>query len=352
MPDAPLTPDKRTLDVDPDLIDKPERAPFVELGLVSCFSFLRGASDAVDLVMTARTLGYDAIGIADANSFAGVVRIHTEASTLKLQPVIGTRIETVEGLHFLAYPKNRAAYGRLCQLISTGRMQTLSGEWQEKGVCEIDLAMLADHSDDVQLILLAPEDLETQFTIPAWASNVVALDGRDVVGEVSAAFPDIIIHLIHRLPMLHHLAASYLYRGDDIARINRLDALARDHSLSLLATNDVHYHAPERRPLQDVMTAIANKTSVAEAGHLLNPNAERHLKSPAEMAQLFRRWPHAIEAARAVADACQFNLDELRYEYPEEIYPDGMNPQEYLESETWKGAQWRYPDGLPDYVRA
>ncbi|MEM6907531.1 MAG: error-prone DNA polymerase [Pseudomonadota bacterium] len=352
MPDAPLTPDKRTLDVDPDLIDKPERAPFVELGLVSCFSFLRGASDAVDLVMTARTLGYDAIGIADANSFAGVVRIHTEASTLKLQPVIGTRIETVEGLHFLAYPKNRAAYGRLCQLISTGRMQTLSGEWQEKGVCEIDLAMLADHSDDVQLILLAPEDLETQFTIPAWASNVVALDGRDVVGEVSAAFPDIITHLIHGLPTLHHLAASYLYRGDDIARINRLDALARDHSLSLLATNDVHYHAPERRPLQDVMTAIANKTSVAEAGHLLNPNAERHLKSPAEMAQLFRRWPHAIEAARAVADACQFSLDELRYEYPEEIYPDGMNPQEYLESETWKGAQWRYPDGLPDYVRA
>ena len=128
MPDAPLTPDKRTLKLDPDTIEPPARAPFVELGLVSCFSFLRGASDAVDLVMAARTLGYDAIGIADANSMAGVVRIHSEASTLKLRPVIGCRIETVEGLHFLAYPKDRAAYGRLCRLISAGRMQTLSGE--------------------------------------------------------------------------------------------------------------------------------------------------------------------------------------------------------------------------------
>ena len=104
MPDAPLTPDKRTLKLDPNLIEPPARAPFVELGLVSCFSFLRGASDAVDLVMQARSQGYDAIGIADANSFAGVVRIHKEASTLKLRPVIGTRIEVVEGLCFLAYP--------------------------------------------------------------------------------------------------------------------------------------------------------------------------------------------------------------------------------------------------------
>src|SRR5690606_25939015 len=109
------------------------RAPFVELGLVSCFSFLRGASDAVDLVSTARALGYDAIGIADANSMAGVVRIHTETKKLKLKPLIGCRIETVDGLAFLAYPADRAAYGRLCRLISAGRMSTLNGEWQAKG---------------------------------------------------------------------------------------------------------------------------------------------------------------------------------------------------------------------------
>ncbi|GMN01611.1 error-prone DNA polymerase [Erythrobacter sp. MTPC3] len=351
MPDAPLTPDKRTLDVDPDLIETPPRAPFVELGLVSCFSFLRGASDAVDLVMTARALGYDAIGIADANSMAGVVRIHTEAATLKLRPVIGTRIETVEGLAFLAYPKNRAAYGRLCQLISTGRMQTLNGEWQEKGVCEIDLAMLADHAEDVQLILIPPDDLDERVSVPAWASNVVALDGSDLESHVTGALPDILPHLVRGLPSLRHLAASYLYRGEDIARIDRLDALARAHGLGLLATNDVHYHAPQRRPLQDVMTAIANKTTVAQAGHLLHANAERHLKSPQDMLRLFARWPHAIRAARDVADACDFSLDELRYEYPEEIYPDGMSPQEYLETETWNGAERRYPCGVPDSVR-
>ena len=351
MPDAPLTPDKRTIRLDPDAVEPPAPAPFVELGMVSCFSFLRGASDAVDLVMTARQLGYDAIGIADANSMAGVVRIHSEAKTLKLRPVIGCRIETVEGLAFLAYPVDRAAYGRLCQLVSAGRMGTLDGGWQDKGVCEISLEMLAAHCDGVELVLLPPRDLAAQFTVPGWASNVVALDGGAREGLASGDLSDLLPHLVAGLPGLHHLAASYLYAGDDIARIDRLDALARANGLKLLATNDVHYHAPDRRPLQDVMTAIRHKTTVVRAGHLLHANAERHLKSPEAMVRLFERWPHAITAARALADACQFSLDELRYEYPEEIYPEGMGPQEYLEAETWKGAARRYPSGVPDSVR-
>jgi error-prone DNA polymerase len=375
MPEGPLTPDKRTLHVDPDDIAPPPRAPFVELGLVSCFSFLRGASDAVDLVLAAHALGYDALGIADVNSMAGVVRLHTEAKTLKMRPVIGCRIETVEGLAFLAYPENRAAYGRLCRLISAGRMQTLTDEWQDKGVCEIDLALLAAHSEGVQLILLPPDDLEAAFAI-AVPSNVIPFprpglragtplssdNGPEESGapdqvrgggstECTAPFADILPHLVRQLPTLKHLAASYLYRGDDIARIERLDQLARAHGLGLLATNDVHYHAPERRALQDVMTAIRHKTTVAKAGHLLHPNAERHLKSPAQMQRLFARWPHAIRAAREVADACRFSLDELRYEYPEEIYPDGQTPQAFLESEVWAGAGRRYPSGVPDSVR-
>ena len=405
MPDAPLTPDKRTLQVDPEEIDAPPRAAFVELGLVSCFSFLRGASDAVDLALTARALGYDALGIADANSMAGVVRLHTEARTLKLRPVIGCRIETVEGLAFLAYPETRAAYGRLCRLISAGRMQTPEGEWQDKGMCQITLAMLAEHSEAVQLILLPPDDLETGFTIavpsnvvpfqdfvsrrdrrgaktaegvpaaqPQSSSNTatggkVADDGGAFgTGETSApSFPlrplreptlltasldTLLPHLMQQLPTLGHIAASYLYRGDDIARIERLDCFARANGLTLLATNDVHYHAPERRALQDVMTAIRHKTTVAAAGHLLHPNAERHLKSPAQMQRLFARWPHAIAAARDVADRCRFSLDELRYEYPEEIYPDGQTPQTFLESEVWAGAGRRYPSGIPGSVRA
>ncbi len=364
MPEGPLTPDKRTLDIDPAAVAPPPRAPFVELGLVSCFSFLRGASDAVDMVLAAHALGYDALGIADVNSMAGVVRIHTEAKTLKVRPVIGCRIETVEGLAFLAYPEDRAAYGRLCRLISAGRMQTPEGEWQEKGVCQITLAMLAAETEGVQLILLPPDDLEAEFSIQV-PSNVIPfrrsgpdpgpLDDSDPGfcrdDEREMAFPDLLPHLVRQLPTLRHIAASYLYRGDDIARIECLDALARAHGLGLLATNDVHYHAPERRALQDVMTAIRHKTTVAAAGYLLHPNAERHLKSPEEMQRLFARWPHAIAAARAVADACQFSLDELRYEYPEEIYPDGQSPQQYLEAEVWAGGARRYPEGLPEAVR-
>ncbi|MDF1834499.1 MAG: error-prone DNA polymerase [Alteraurantiacibacter sp. bin_em_oilr2.035] len=358
MPESDLLP-KRTIELDPDSIEPPTPAPFVELGLVSCFSFLRGASDAVDLVLRARALGYDAIGIADANSMAGVVRVHTEAKTLKLRPVIGTRIETQEGLAFLAYPKDRAAYGQLCRLISAGRMATLDGEWQDKGVCQISLSMLADHCEGVQLILLPPRELEQEFTLRV-PSNVVPFPLGDAQGAdncpvdasriITQPFIDLIPHIVRQLSGLRHIAAAFLYRGNDIARIDRLDTLARANGLALLATNDVHYHAPERRPLQDVMTAIRHKTTLARAGHLLHANAERHLKGPEEMLSLFERWPHAITAARAVADGCDFSLDELQYEYPEEIHPDGITPQEHLAAETWKGAQRRYPSGVPDSV--
>ena len=124
-------------------------------------------------MLAARALGYDAIGIADANSMAGVVRFHTEAKTLKLRPVIGCRIETVEGLAFLAYPTDRAAYGRLCRLISAGRMSTLDGEWQDKGACEISLAMLAEHSQGVELILLPPGESGAPIPIKV-ASNIMS----------------------------------------------------------------------------------------------------------------------------------------------------------------------------------
>ncbi len=349
MPEAPLTPERRR--VEQALPPPQERAPFVELGLVSCFSFLRGASDAVDLATTARALGYDALGIADANTMAGVVRLHSEATALGLRPVIGCRIETTEGLEFLAYPADRAAYGRLCRLISAGRMTTLDGEWQDKGACEISLAMLAAHSAGVHLVLIPPADLDAPFSIAA-ASNVVSLSGEDADdGALTAPFPDLLPHLIRQLPTLRHVAASYLYTGDDLARIARLDALAAGQGLTILATNLPLYHAAQRRPLHDVMTAIRHKTTVAAAGHLLAPNAERHLKGPEEMVRLFARWPHAIRAARELADACHFNLEELRYEYPEETCPAGMTPQDYLEQLTWEGAGRRYPDGVPAGVR-
>ena len=358
MPEGALTPAKRRIAVDPDTIAPPPRAAFVELGLVSCFSFLRGASMPTDLVETAWELGYDAIGIADANSMAGVVRMHTEANAVKLTPVIGCRIETVEGLAFLAYPKDRAAYGRLCSLISMGRMATIDGEWQVKGVCDIDLTMLAAHAQGVQLILMPPNDLDQCFAVGV-ESNVVPLrkpapraqNVREEKVEFRGPFPDILSHLARQLPTFRHLAASFLHNGYDIARIERIDALAKAHGLGLLATNNVHYHVPQRRPLQDVMTAIRHKTTVAKAGYLLAANAERHLKSPDAMVALFSRWPHAIAATREVADACAFSLTELKYEYPQERYPDGRTPQQWLEHQVRQGITWRFPSGLPEKVR-
>ncbi|WP_260483428.1 error-prone DNA polymerase [Sphingomicrobium flavum] len=327
MPDQPLTPDRRTLArlSDRDFTGNP-RAEFVELGLMSCFSFLRGASDAVDLVLTAFAQGYDAIGIADLNTLAGVVRIHSEATTAKMRPVIGCRIATVEGWQFLAYPVDRAAYGRLSSLLSKGKMATLEGEWQDKGETHIDLSLMAAHQEGLQLVLIPPTRLDSAFEAG--------------LGALAA-----------RLASLSHIAAAFLYRGDDVARINRLDALAKANGLELMATNLVRYHAPERRPLQDIMTCIREKTTIDKAGLILAANAERYLKSPAEMVRLFARWPHAIKAARAIADACNFNLTELAYEYPDEPIPADRTPDEQLRALAEEGARWRYPDGVPHKVK-
>ncbi len=301
------------------------RAAYVELGISTCFSFLRGASDAVDLATTANALGYDKLGCADLNTMAGVVRLHAETLKAQITPVIGCRLQLVTGEQFLAYPRNRAAYGRLCMLLSKGKMHDTNGDWQAKGACDITLDDLARHSADVQLIAMPGADLN----------------------HFSAGFR----RLKRALPTLKYIAASYLYHGDDRARINRLDQLARGNGLSILATNDVRYHVPDRRPLQDVMTCILHKTTIQKAGFLLDANAERYLKSPAQMVQLFSNWPHAIRATRDVADACDFDLRELAYEYPRETVPEGRTPQEYLEELTWKGAAWRYPDGVPETLK-
>ncbi|MDP5307569.1 error-prone DNA polymerase [Paracoccus spongiarum] len=304
-----------------DFIPNP-RAPFVELGMTSAFSFLRGASDATELVQTAHDLGYDAIGIADLNSLAGVVRLHAEARKATLRPIIGARIVLTCGTGFLAYPRDRAAYGQLSTLISKGRMRDPDGHWQAKGVCDLTLKDMTDHAEGLALIWLPGDDLSV-------------LPG-----------------LVARLPGLGHVAASYLYRDGDVARINRLDRAARACGLTILATNDVHYHAPDRRPLQDVMTCIRYGTTIDRAGYLLDANAERHLKAPGEMVRLFSRWPHAIHAARDLADRLTFSLTELSYEYPRETAPPGRDPLDYLAELTWAGAANCYPDGVPDKVRA
>jgi error-prone DNA polymerase len=336
-------------------------APFVELGVTTPFSFLRGASDAIELVLSALDMGMDAIGVADLNTLAGVVRMHSACQGAGLRPLIGCRLEVslerpstprpcsgepslgtsgqrgplalvaattpslvpsdVEGRSatLLAYPRDREGYARLSRLLSLGKMRS------DKGECDLTLAEVAEHRDGIAFIAWPGEDLDA----------------------FEAALP----MLTGALPELRHIAAAHLYRGDDLARIERLDRLAKAIGGTILASNDVHYHHPSKRPLQDVMSCIREKTTLAEAGYLLHSNAERHLKSPDEMARLFARWPHAIAATREFADALDFSLDELRYEYPRESVPDGRSPQEYLEQLTWQGAARHWGmDGVPDKV--
>jgi len=293
-------------------------APFVELGVTSPFSFLRGASDAIELTLRALDLGMDSIGIADRNTLAGVVRMHSACKGAGLKPLIGCRLDLTDAPSLLAYPVDRDGYGRLSRLLSLGKMRA------DKGECELSLADVAAHQEGIAFI--------------AWPSD----DLDDFEAELTRAR--------ELIPSLRHVAASWLYRGDDAARIERLDRIAHNHGCNILATNDVHYHAPDRRPLQDVVTCIREKVTIRSAGYLLNPNGERHLKSPEEMVRLFARWPHAIAATREFADALNFSLDELRYEYPRETVPEGRTPQQYLEQLTWKGAQERWPGGIPDKV--
>jgi error-prone DNA polymerase len=291
---------------------------YVELGVTSPFSFLRGASDAIELTISAIQLGYDAIGVADRNTLAGVVRMHSACTSAGIRPLIGCRLDLSDAPSLLAYPIDREGYGRLSRLLSLGKMRA------KKGECELSLGDVATHARGIAFI--------------AWPSD----DLDDFEGELP--------RLRDALTSLHYVAASWLYRGDDNARIERLDRLAKVHGCTILATNDVHYHAPDRRPLQDVVTCIREKVTIATAGYLLNPNAERHLKSPAEMMRLFARWPHAISATREFADSLRFSLDELRYEYPKETVPEGRTPQQHLERLTWDGAKQRWPDTIPDKV--
>jgi error-prone DNA polymerase len=293
-------------------------SPYVELGVSSPFSFLRGASDAIELVLTAMPLGYDAIGVTDRNTLAGVVRMHSACTNAGIRPLIGCRLDLTDAPSLLAYPIDRDGYGRLSRLLSLGKMRA------EKGECELALSDVAAHSEGIAFIAWPNDDL--------------------------SVFEEELPRLRGALTSLRHVAASWLYRGDDGARIQRLDRIARKHGCTILATNDVHYHAPDRRPLQDVVTCIREKVTIATAGYLLNPNAERHLKAPEEMARLFALWPHAISATREFADSLHFSLDELRYEYPKETVPEGRTPQEHLEHLTWEGARKFWPGGIPDKV--
>jgi len=294
---------------------------YAELQVTTNFSFLRGASHPHELAAQAAALGHRAIAVTDRNSLAGVVRMHIAAKDAGLPLVVGARLDLAGGASLLAFPEDRAAYGRLSRLITLGRRRAPKGE------CELFRTDVLSHGAGMVLVVLPPETPDAAFE-----AELHAL--RD-------AFPDSC-----------YLAASNLLRGDDARRLARLAMLAESCGTPMVATNDAHMHAPERRALADVLACIREHCTIDTAGYRLAANAERRLKPPAEMAHLFRDYPDALARTVEIAGRCRFSLDELRYEYPDEVVEDGRTPQETLARLTWEGASSRYPGGVPGQVRA
>ncbi len=339
------------------------RHAYAELVTASNFSFLRGASHARDLVLTALLLGHAGIGIADRNTVAGVVRgyaflkdvrerglvppdkmregsspgefvwiEHPGAGVRGLPPdqlkavahrfrlAVGTRFVFSDGTpDIVAYPANRQGWARICRLLTVGKRVA------KKGDCLLRLGDLLADTRHLLMIVMPDERLDDLPPVLARLSQAAA-------GSL-------------------WLGATMGRRGSDRRRLSGLLRIGREADVPLIAVNDVLYHDPVQRDLQDVVTCIREGLTIETAGRTLEANAERHLKPPAEMARLFRDCPEAVEETQHLLHRVEFDLGELTYEYPEEPVPPGRTPQEYLEEQTWKGAEKRYPGGIPEKVK-
>jgi error-prone DNA polymerase len=301
---------------------------FAELATMTNFSFLRGASHPEELVAQAAHLGLAGLGVADRNSLAGVVRAHVFArenakSIGAMRVVTGVRLVFADGTpDVLAYPQDRAAYGRLCRLLTTGNLRA------PKGQCHLTLDDLLEHAQGLQIVVME----EASVPSPADARKDSLLWLRD-------AFVD-------RLWLAAAMTYDAHMRGDLAARV----ALSRKMKIPLLATNDVLMHVPERRALADVVACIREGVKIDDAGRLLDANAERHLKGPNEMARLFREAPEALEETIRFLGGLKFRLDELAHNYPEELREGYPSPQQALEAFAREGARLRYAEGVPPKV--
>lgn len=300
---------------------------YVELHVTSNFTFLHGASHPEELVQQATSLGHGAAAITDRNTLSGIVRAHIAAKDIGIPFVVGCRVELQTQpeaplLSVLVYPTTRAAYSRLCRLLTLGKRRA------PKGRCELTVHDLVDHHEGLLAILVPPAVLDRDFI--------------EIVRGLGRVFDD----------DRFWIASSCLYGPDDRERLAQLIALSNHTKAPLVATNDVHYHVPRRRPLQDVLTCIRLGCTLPQAGFRLFAHAERHLKRPQEMARLFAEHPQAIARTVQIAQrAAAFNLDELRYQYPDEVCPPHRTPMQYLIDLTWQGAAKHYPQGVPKKVR-
>jgi error-prone DNA polymerase len=280
---------------------------YIELQVTTHFSFLRGASSPEELFATAALLGLSALGIVDRNSLAGIVRAWDAQKTTGVRSIVGCRLDLTDGTALLVYPTDRAAYANLCRMLSIGKGRA------GKGACHLGWS-----------------DVEE------WNSGLIGLlfpDRADVVAEAALA------RTARIFGDRAYMALSVRRRPRDAARLCALSALARVARIPTVATGDVLYHSPDRRLLQDVVTCIREKCTIDELGKRRERYADRHLKHAAEMERLFRRYMgDTAPVARSVelAERCTFSLDELKYQYPDEIGDAGRSPQQALERLTWE----------------
>src|SRR5712672_2132911 len=305
---------------------------YAEIGITTNFSFLHGGSHPQDYVHQASRLRLPVIGIADHNTLAGVVRAYKElenhAVEYKPKLLIGSRLVLMDGTpDILVYPRDRAAYGRLCQLLTRGKRGD-DADKIEKGECHLKLDDLLEFSEGQLLAVTLPHRFETATAF-------------DVLDRLQRSRADGV-----------WLAASLLYRGDDKRRLMRLHRIATTAGVPLLATNEVLYHHPARRPLQDVLTCIREKTTIETIGKRLEANAERYLKPADEMMRLFRDAPEAIAETMRFAGRINFSLAQLKYQYPDEPVPPGKTAQQHLEDLTWEGVDRRFPEGTDEVLSA
>ena len=323
---------------------------YAELAVTTNYSFLRGASHPRELVQSAAEMGLAAIGIADRNSLAGIVRAyaaHQDIKGGKPDFFVGARLVFMDGTpDILAYPVDRTAYGNLCRLLSAGKLQAPKGE------CHIAFDDLLKWQEGLLLVVMPPHPDRPATSVEPlkkfWNKN----PGAENKKSVNTGLKSLLENLSAMAPDRIWLGAAMLHHGDDQRRLAYFKRLGAATGVPLLATNDVLYHCPERRELHDVVTCIREHTTLDEAGRLLEANAERHLKPADEMARLFRKAPEAIAETIRFAERINFKLDQLKYNYPDEPVPREKTPQQHLTDLTWEGAKSRYAGVIPDKVKA
>lgn len=333
MPEAPP----------PKLIQHPAKAPqayeggasaltaYAELSVTSNFSFLRGASHPEEFVHTAAALGHRFAAICDRNSLAGVVRAHVAAEECGIGLAVGARIvfaEEERAPEVLVFPRDRASYGRLARLLTIGKRRA------DKGSCLLAVEDLLEHQEGLHAVICPPGISEFARFDDLFERATKRLRGAFGSDRLS-------------------LGAAFLGTADGRGDLEQLLRISQRLEVPLTCLNDAHYHIRRRRALQDVVTAVRHGCSVDTAGYALFPNAERHLKEPAAMAELFKGHRALLDRATAIAEeAAGFKLSELRYHYPSEVREDGRTALETLVHETWEGAAKRYGKAVPENVRS